>query len=354
MRLAVALVCLPCLTFFALPARAEVVETPEGTVEILGLQTWTVERIQKALAERFPGMSPGLSAVTLGELGFPSVGVQSETRPDGKSYTVVTVVEPERAEQVRRKAPFPSSRVPLPAWQDMVDLVSKQPGSLQAVAAFYPAAGPGVAIPEAALEPGAADPKTVQRLWKAIERRRSETDRDLALWALANDPNVWNRATAAVLLSNFVDRDLTWWALLDAQRDPAGIVSSTASQVLQGISRRAARKVDWQPALGSVRALLDGANLAALDPTLDVLVATGLSSDLTRELTRAGGADLILARLGARHEPARKSAHGFLKYLGGKDLGTDVAAWRTWLASLGGPPPEPSPAGGHAPGGLAR
>jgi hypothetical protein len=331
-RLPVAVTVLSLSLLALPPARAEVVETPEGTVEILGLKSWTLEKIQRALAERFPGTSPGLSATTLGELGFPSVGVQNETRPDGRTYTVITVVEPEQADQVHRKAPFPSSRVPLTAWQSLVDLASKQPGSLQAVASFYPAVGPGAAIPEAALEGGAADPMTVRRLWKLVESRRSEADRDLALWALANDPNVWNRATAAVLLANFADRDLTWWTLLDAQRDPAGIVSSTASQVLQGISRRAPKKVDWEPAFGSVRALLDGANLAALDPTLDVLVATGLPADLAPVLLRAGGADLLLAHMGARHEPSRKSAHGFLKYLSGKDLGTDVAAWRTWLA----------------------
>jgi hypothetical protein len=350
-RLAAALACLPfSLLLFATPARAEVVETPEGTLEVLGLESWTVEKIRLALAERFPGVPPELSAMALGELGFPSVSIQSELRPEGRTYTVITLVEPERADRVRRKAPFPSSRVPLAAWQDMVDLVSKQPGSLQVVAAFFPAVGPGVAIPDAALETGPADPKTVRRLWKLVESRRSEADRDLALWALANDPNVWNRATAAVLLANFPDRDLTWWTLLDAQRDPAGIVSAIAGQVLQGLSRRAPRKVDWQPALGSVRALLDGANLFAFDTTLDVLVATGLSPDFSRELLRAGGADLVLARLGARHEPVRKSAHGFLKYLSGKDLGTDaagIAAWRTWLDGLGGPVPEAAPGGGH-------
>ena len=349
-RLAAALAGVSLLPLLAGAARAEVIETPEGTVEVLGLQSWTVEKIQRALAERFPGTSPGLSAAALGELGFPSVGVQSETRPDGRSYTVVTVVEPEQADRVRRKPAFPSSRVPLAAWQSLVDVASKQPGSLQAVASFYPAVGPGVAIPAAALEGGAADPMTVRRLWKMVESRRSEADRDLALWALANDPNVWNRATAAVLLANFADRDLTWWTLLDAQRDPAGIVSTVASQVLQGISRRTPKKVDWEPAFGSVRALLGGTNLAALDPTLDVLVATGLPADLAPGLLRGGGADLVLARVGARHEPTRKSAHGFLKYLSGKDLGTDVTAWQTWLAGLGGTPPDPAPAGGHTPG----
>lgn len=323
----------------ALPpaARAQVVETPEGKVEFIGLERWTIEDIKKAMAEKAPGQPlGGCAAVLQQDLGFPSASVIQVQTPDQPPYTVVAVVEPHRAGEVKKKPPFTDSRPDLPAWQEAIAILKKENPSFHAAVQLYRAPQERVEIYFQRVGQR-VKPETVRRVWSFLESHRSEADRDLALWTLANDGNYENRMVAAALLANFGDRDLTWWTLLDAQRDPIGSVSTTASTVLQGLAQREKRKVDWQPALGSIRHLLQGAELFAFQPTLNVLVATGLPTDLAPALLADGGGELLLDHLGAHFEMPRKAPHKLLTYLSGKDYGTDVAAWRKWVDGLAKP-----------------
>ena len=62
------------LLTFALPglATAQVVNTPDGrVVEFVGLEQWTVERVQQEMAKRAPGEPLGACATVLKALGFP-------------------------------------------------------------------------------------------------------------------------------------------------------------------------------------------------------------------------------------------------------------------------------------------
>ena len=93
------------------------------------------------------------------------------------------------------------------------------------------------------------------------------------------------------------------------------------------------RVVDWGPATGSLRRILGGTNLAALLPTMIMLARTHISPALAAPLL-AGNGEMILAYAAAHHDDEREAALALLRRLSGKNLGDDVAAWRSWIAGL--------------------
>lgn len=337
MKRASALLSAALLFSLTLPAVAQVVETPEGPVEFVGLEKWTVDDVKKVMAEKAPGEPLGRCGAVLQEAGFPSAIAGFYPQPDGKIYTVTKVVEPHRADRIKMKkeADFLASRPAIPAWKVATDLIQTKPNSFQMGLLSYI---PGQGAPAEVKETNGADPEAMRALWSFLATRRSEADRDLALWTLANDGNPTNRIAASAVLINFGGSDLTWWTLLDAQRDPFGMVSGTAQQVLAKLAREK-RTVDWEPALTTVRHLLNGTNVSNFDTTLRVLMATGLPKETAPVLLRDGGGDLLLAHLKAQHEPARRFSHRFLQHLSGQDFGTDVAAWKKWIDGLAQPAP---------------
>ena len=327
--------CLLAFTFPALAA-AQVVETPDGrVVEFVGLEQWTVERIQQEMATRAPGQSLGTcTGVLKGLLGFPEAqALQMEV--GGKHYSVVTVIEPQHADRVRKKPAFLGSRGDVPEWREALDILDRQISSFMDGVSRYPFHRMGVAGAVTMLPPPSPEEyAAMERLWRFLDQHRSAADHELALWTLDNDGNHRNRVVAAAILSSFGQSDLAWWTLADALRDPHAWVAATANHVISGLGKGAQRRVDWRPALPSLRALLQGTYVSGFKPLLRALVDSGISPDLAGELLADGGGDLLLAYLRAQNEIARQPAHAFLVHLSGKDLGADPGAWKAWMDGL--------------------
>jgi hypothetical protein len=288
------------------------------------------------MAEKAPGKPLGQCAEVLtGQLGFASANARRSTGADGKPHVVVTVVEPHKAERIREKPPFPDTLPKVASWRDGIELYENQNGAFQLALGFLPvwrSEGPaGVAGLETDLP---QDAPHIRSFWAFLDRHRAQQDRELALWTLANDGNESNRAVAAALLANFGESNLTWWALLDAQRDPRHSVAATAHQALVTLAAISARAVDWVPAQRSIHYLLQGTHVFTFTGTLDVLRKTGLAPELAPALLSKGGGDLILAHLRAQDRGAREPARAFLVHLAGKDHGADPAAWARWMESL--------------------
>src|SRR4028118_771953 len=89
------------LQLSAYSAAAQIVDTPEGRVEFIGLDKWNVERIKAVMAEKAPGKPLGQCAAVLVQIGFPSASSASIGKIDGKDYQVVTLVEPDKANLLR-------------------------------------------------------------------------------------------------------------------------------------------------------------------------------------------------------------------------------------------------------------
>jgi hypothetical protein len=326
LRAAVALV----LLLLAPPAAAQ--QTGQGTtiVEILGLRTWTREMVEDSVARFQPGVSladHACAVVLRDSVGFANAASMSFSMGGDTTWQVLSVVEPARAAQVRFRA-YEATRPNVREWADVFAILETNGaaiGSLQF---------PEVLLGDADSVHGRPIAEGADELRAAIRRHRSARDWELARAAILSDSSWANRTVAALVLSNFADRDSTWYLLVEGLR-ATDTGTSIAAMVLSALSRGAPRRVDWAPARDALQALFGGTNLFAYAGVLDALVATQIDPTLGRELAQVDS-ELLLDHLGATNPFSPPSVHRYLVHLRGQDLGRDPAAWRQWLA--GGDP----------------
>jgi hypothetical protein len=311
---------------------AQVVATPEGPVEFIGLKRWTVQMIRDTMAVKAPGQPLGQCAEVLRQVGFVSASAVGMVDAAGPR-TIVTVIEPQDSARVVLK-PANDSAADRTAWRDAIEVFRTHNRAFQAAltAAERRRAGDAAAVRDAARRAG-RDSAYVPRLWAFLNAHRRERDFRDAVRVLASDGNVANQALAAAILGGFMHRDRAWLVLMDAQRSGAAPVAATASQVLQAAAARS-RDVDWTPAVPAIRHLLAGTNVYLLNPTLDVLTRTRVSPSLAATLLDAETSELLLAEVAAHEPRVRETAHAFLVQVSGRDLGYDAAAWSRWIAAL--------------------
>ena len=307
-----------------------IADTARGRVEFIGLTRQTAAQVLKRAADAAPDGKLQLCAPCLKSAGFADVAPAFFVGDDGKTvYTVVTVVEKEDAARVRyRPVPPEADAVPIPGWADGLP-AARDSMLLQAAVQTYGHFLDGQ--PEKARDVAkycGQDPAKLAAVWEFLKVRAKPADRDLAAWAVAQHGDPAHRSLAAAILMNFPESDLTWWLLADAQRDPHGIVASTAGHALGLLAKDRPRTVDWRPAGLTLRALLAGTNLFAYLATLDLLVATKVSPDLAPVLLAES--DLLRAYLKAEHAPSRSKAEAFARHLGAEDI-KDAAGWDAWL-----------------------
>jgi hypothetical protein len=281
----------------------QVVKTSTGTVEFIGLETWTPEMIRQELAYGSTADLHYCAARLKSELGFAEAS--AVTYLGEGNYTVVSVVEAQHASRVQRRE-APAAPLATPAeWQE-------NRNGLETKSRWR--------SPEPWMRPVAA--------------RRTDRDFALALERLGTDGDHLNRAAAAAVLVNFPERAESWRALVEAMRDPSNYVYSESLSALAMMNRNAPPiTVDWSASAASIRHILNGTNLFGLNPTMEALLKTNVDPALARDLLGNGGA-MLLAYLGASHDKERLLAHRLLARLSGQDFGTDAARWQQWIASL--------------------
>ncbi|HEX8637213.1 MAG TPA: hypothetical protein VF692_04045 [Pyrinomonadaceae bacterium] len=322
------------LLTLTLNSSAQIVDTPEGKVEFIGLDKWNVERIKAVMAEKAPGKPLGQCAAVLVEIGFPSASSASVGKVDGKDYQVVTLVEPDKAHLLKEKPEFSDSLPDVEKWREGKDVLTKSNRVFQSGLRFYPLFLKGeTAQVEKQLANFPKDAGQIKGFFQFLKTQNTAADRDLAVWILVNDGNLRNRMLAVTILANFADSDLTWWTLLDAQRDPFDSVAATASQVLTALSIHAPRKVNWSPAAHTIRYIINGTNVFLFTPTLRVLTRTSVNPELAKTLLK-DESHLLLAHLGANYKPDAEAAQKFLAQLSDFDFGYDIAKWKQWVKKI--------------------
>jgi hypothetical protein len=315
--------------------RGQVVDTERGRVEFIGLKHWTVTGLIDALRAVEPDRPlHACAAVLTDKLGFPDASVIIYPG-EGGMYTVVTVIEPEDSARVRYLRAPGDTMAPVAGWQAAISMFEDDPSVVQMGLLYYGYLLAGKSDSAHSIVTDLADytdPVKVNALWGFLQEHGGRKDRELALRTLTNDGNAANRVIAAALLANSADSDLTWWRLVDALRDPDAQVRSTARDVLFTLSMHVPREVDWEPATGSLRWLLNGTNLFAFTATLDLLRRTRVPQRLTGELL-SDNAELLLAYLNAEHEMTRQTAQEFLVQLSGLEY-TTYEQWEHWIGQL--------------------
>jgi hypothetical protein len=288
------------------------------------------------IQERSPGtnLSSGACAGVLKhELGFPEAAVirysVSASVPVSLAHSPISLlllVEPEDAARVQYHPAPPDSQGPVPEWREQYDR--------------YPMGRLAQAIQRRALpldrsfDEGKPEPDHVLSEGKAfLDARDTEEDRLRALDVIRTDRDWINRSIAAAILTNFPEVDSTWWALADVVRGvgPLDFGRTEGILALHALARSAARPVDWAPAAETLRAILEGTNLFAVDPLMLVLAQTEISPELAPAIL--GDGRFVLAYLDSPHPLMRSHALLFLRQVSGQDFGADIERWREWVAS---------------------
>jgi hypothetical protein len=310
------------------------VETPAGVVEFVGLHRWTIPMIQDSMKAHAPGQPLGQCAAVLRALGFPSAESLYTTSPEGRSSTLVILVEPQDSALVRyRKLPT-RARGSLKAWGPAYRILRNDVAAYQTGAQHFGIHSVGDSAREhLILRSWPNDSAHVRAFWRFLEWSRNAQTAGLAERTLVEDANVENRILAAAILGAQRGRVRAWYALVKGLRDPDERVAAAAEMGLRSLLTGAQSRIDWRPALADVRAILDGTNVLGLRTTLVVLTKTQIDPTLAPALLRENGG-LVMDLLGS-HSPAhRDAAHEFLVRLAGKDLGLSPDNWRMWLQGV--------------------
>ena len=315
-----------------------VLSLPGKTVEVIGLQRWTIQMMQDSIAKYAPGeslASHACAAVLRYKLGFAEASSTTYlgwTRGDTTPRIVVAVVEPQDSARIRHRSMPMDSTAPFSPWVTAVALVAKSPGVVEAAVSSYlkwRLDSVGTAVPGYARR----DSTSVRAYWHFLADHARPSDFADARRILLGDRDYRNRTVAASILANFVDRDSSWYALVEAVRESDGLVKVVSGVVLSTASRDAKRPVDWTPAAPSLHSILDGTSLFQLPVVIDALLATGVDRRLAHSLLGRGGR-MLLSFMEAQHPAPRGSAHRLLVALAGQDLGDDVGKWRSWIDGL--------------------
>lgn len=323
------------LLFSVSVVSAQVVDTPEGKIEFIGLEEWNVDKIKAVMAEKAPNQPLGMcAAVLVNDVGFPSASVLKVRNDNSDNYTIVTLVEPQKAHLLKKKINFPDSLPNNEKWQQGIDIHMKRSIAFQIGLDLYPVflKGDSVRINKELAEfPAFAE--QIRAFWQFLKIQNTNADFDLAIWTLNHDGNWRNRMFSAAVLANFADRDLTWWTLLDAHRDSFDSVAAIASKVLSAHSAHTPRKINWTPAIHSIRYMVNGTNVFLFSKTLQILTKTNINPELGKILLK-DNSHLLLAHLGAKYKPEAEAAKNFLTHLSGKDFGYEIDKWRQQVKEL--------------------
>lgn len=304
-----------------------------GTVEVLGLRRWTLAMLQDSLAKYAPGdslQSHACAAVLRYKLGFADAASMSFIMDGAKPRIVVSVREPQDSARVHYRVMGMDTTNGRASWHLVTDAMALRPS------VFRPAEEGFLSSRLPASVGGfrsSADSVEGMAILAFLRARTADRDRQTALDVLAHSPNLYDRATAALILANFGARDGTWWALSETLRESDGMVKGIAADVLNSLSERSPRRVRWGPAAKGIHAMLDGTSLFELPQVIGLLTRTGAGPADARAFLRGGG-EMLLGYLESSNTYLSGSSHKFLVQLRGADLGADVAPWRAWIDSL--------------------
>lgn len=308
---------------------------PGKSIEVVGLQRWTIAMMQDSLAKYAPGTtldSHACAAALRYQLGFADAAATSYELPgDSLERVVVIVVEPQDSARVRHRVAPMDTLAPRHEWAPVIRVLSEHPGPFQMSLWRYRAWRGGDSTALRGLS--GADSIAVLGVWRFLAAHASLSDREAALSAVHADPNFRNRMAAVALLSNFTSDDRVLHSLLRAQLEADGPVGAMASIVLSSFAQTSPRPVDWGPVAPELHQMLRGTALFHLTGTMRLLAATGVDSSLAVPLLRDGG-EMLLAFAAAEHTDLRDSAHRLLVALRGKDLGHDAEVWARWVRGL--------------------
>ena len=235
------------LALTASPGVGQVLEGPEGPVEIIGLERWTAQGLLEAIQQTAPGQPLHACAATMRfELGFADAGVfgyLESTTSRSERYTVIIGIEDQA--RVRYRTPG-NETIALPeSWQALKSVADEDLQALGMARELFDLRHDRETARKLA-ELFDSDLAAIEPVWELIAALDGEQDRLLAQRILANADSWSSRAIAATVLLNFGEDDTAWHDLVSATIDPIGQVSGAAASVLRSlVQMESGRSVRW-------------------------------------------------------------------------------------------------------------
>jgi hypothetical protein len=188
--------CAPVLRSPAQVLGPQVLVTPQGRVEVIGLKRWTVEELAEAFRQHAPERSLFSSAckvILRDSLGFPDAAVvrRRVTSESGKQSdrVTITVVEPADAARIQFR-PAPPQALPLRAeWRAALAPFSDAQnqlllGPFMFSLQLYGFVASGQAETAHKYVEASGEAREAAILWAFLQSRQSEEDPRLGLWTL--------------------------------------------------------------------------------------------------------------------------------------------------------------------------
>lgn len=325
------------------------------TVEIIGLRRWTADMLRDSLKKYAPDEpieSDATAANLRNLLGFADAATSVHTVVfDEAEDATITIAVREPSDSARvHYAEQALDTVPQRAdWRVLTSRIMQDTTGrmLQMVAGAHldglsrividsTVRGRAITHREGYAFESPADSLAVMPLLDSLIFRRSPADFAAAVQVIETSKSGPDRAVAALILSNFQERDGAWRSLLKAAigREQARD-AFVAQHALVALGERHPRPVDWSPMTTTIHDVLDGTALAALAPLAGALAVTGASTAQAPGYLANGG-EMLTAYVESDNPDIRDSAHGLLVKLRGSDLGFEPGPWREWIKTLGG------------------
>ncbi|GEM_PF-3429635 len=312
---------------------SQVFMTESGRLEILGLKKWdgkTLIDSMKVLGKGKP--LHACAGQMVQDFGFPEVSVAfyEDNHKSSSYYTVVCVIEDNNNGKLKYLQNPPDSLDVLSEYSKCANLIRDNYKVYYFGINYYEFVRKGeIEKAKSKLASQGEIREDVERFWSFLKSKDKISDLNLALWVLNNDSNILNRGIAMAVLSNFNEYDAVWWEIFSLQRDKNVMLRYYAALVLQNFEKNI-RKINWEPAVVSINALLNGTNLFLFQKILSILVKTEISPELA-PMILAGSTRILNLYLNAEHNETRKIAINFIRQISGNQTLSDAAACKAWL-----------------------
>jgi hypothetical protein len=288
--------------------------------------------VQDSLARYAPHdslQSHACAAALRYKIGFADASSGTFTTNDGTPLVIVAVREPQDSARVHYRVVKLDTLHSRADWRAVSDVMQHRPDIFWPAIQNYLDHGPGATRSWRSQ----ADSAKAAALVRFVSKRTSPNDFRTARKVLVTSPNMFDRATAALILGNFPQRDEAWWALAEAAREIDGQARGVAVETLVAISRRYPRRVPWTPVASGIHAMLDGTSLSVVPALTEVLTRTQAGPSDAVGFLRNGG-DMLARYLDSSEPSLVWRAHALLVQLHGGDLGNSSRPWRDWIATL--------------------
>ena len=312
----------------------QVINTNLGKIEFIGLKSMSPKTLVDSIAKLIPGRPiHGCAGAMEHDFGFSEVSSILYPMGKGKFYDVVTIIENDSAKRIKYLDTPKDTLATLRSFKSLESIINNRKTYFPALIMYYKIQKDGYPDSAKAIaDQFGLNTESLRIFCRFLNEHQSVKDLNLALWLLNNDSNLINDKAALAILVNFKNYDVVWWTLMNLQRSKNIQISMNSLEILRLLIEKP-KDVNWGPAVSAIRSILAGTNLFAYWNTLEVLVKTNISSNLTNQLLN-GNKDLLIEYLNAQQKQTREPAIQFVKHMSNGKATDDPLKCKEWLSNF--------------------